>query len=213
MIKNEQVAAARAGVVKAVPEISGIEVWVRGGGTAPSSPLRGDATRYDRLAANFSLLRLHRRDRQHRLYIWTPATACRNDLSKLPLKKTCKYLDQFLIREWLLQHGPVAVSVTHVETAVTGREDERHAMRDERVGHGMAFVAVQIHIQHGGIEDLRINQGEGLIDGGGSGHGLASEVGQHVFDDHKNHHFILDNEDVTAGKQFIHHEHRAVQEC
>ena len=24
---------------------------------------------------------------------------------------------------------------------------------------------------------------------------------------------ILDNEDVTAGKQFIHHEHRAVQEC
>ena len=56
MIKNEQVAAARAAVVKAVPEISGIEVWVRGGGTAPSSLLRGDATSYDRLAANFSLL-------------------------------------------------------------------------------------------------------------------------------------------------------------
>ena len=68
MIKNEQVAAARA----AEGGVSGIEVWVRGGGTAPSSPLRGDATRYDRLAANFSLLRLHRRDRQHRLYIWTP---------------------------------------------------------------------------------------------------------------------------------------------
>jgi K+-transporting ATPase c subunit len=48
---------------------------------------------------------------------------------------------------------------------------------------------------------------------GGSGHGLASEVGQHVFDDHKNHHFILDNEDATTGKQYIHHEHRAVQEC
>jgi hypothetical protein len=84
MIKNEQVAAARA----AEGGVSGIEVWVRGGGTAPSSPLRGDATRYDRLAANFSLLRLHRRDRQHRLYIWTPATVCRNDLSKLPLKMT-----------------------------------------------------------------------------------------------------------------------------
>ena len=52
MIKNEQVAAARA----AEGGVSGIEVWVRGGGTAPSSPLRGDATRYDRLAANFSLL-------------------------------------------------------------------------------------------------------------------------------------------------------------
>ena len=77
----------------------------------------------------------------------------------------------------------------------------------------MAIVAIQIHIQHGGIEDLCINQGEGLIDGGGGGHGLASEVGQHVFDDHQDHHFILDNEDVTTGKQFIHHEHRAVQEC
>ncbi len=124
----------------------------------------------------------------------------------------CKYLDQFLIREWLLQHGAVAVSVTHIETAVAGREDERHAARDERVGLGMTFVAVQIHIQHGGVEDLRIYQGEGLIDGGGGGHGLASEVGQHVFNDHKNHHFI-DNQDVTTGKQFIHYEHRAVQEC
>jgi hypothetical protein len=34
MIKNEQVAAARA----AEGGVSGIEVWVRGGGTAPSSP-------------------------------------------------------------------------------------------------------------------------------------------------------------------------------
>jgi hypothetical protein len=60
---------------------------------------------------------------------------------------------------------------------------------------------------------LRINQGEGLIDGGGSGHGFASKLGQHVFDDHKDHHFILDNEDAAAGKQFIHHENRAAQEC
>jgi len=48
---------------------------------------------------------------------------------------------------------------------------------------------------------------------GGSGHRLASEIGQHVFDDHKDHHFILDNEDATTGKQFTHYEHRAVQEC
>jgi hypothetical protein len=64
VIKNEQVAAVRGSVVNVVPEISGVEVWVRGGGTAPSSLLRGDATRYDRLAANFRCCRLHRRDRQ-----------------------------------------------------------------------------------------------------------------------------------------------------
>jgi hypothetical protein len=29
-----------------------------------------------------------------------------------------------------------------------------------------------------------------------------------AFYDHKGQHLIRDNEDVTAGKQFIHHEHR-----
>jgi hypothetical protein len=39
------------------------------------------------------------------------------------------------------------------------------------------------------------------------------KVGQHILDDHKDHHFILDNEDMTIGTQFTHHEDRAVQEC
>ena len=70
MIKNEQVAAARAAVVKAVPEISGIEVWVRGGGTAPSSLHRSDATPDTTVSPpTVRCCRLHRRDRKHRLYI------------------------------------------------------------------------------------------------------------------------------------------------
>ncbi len=108
----------------------------------------------------------------------------------------------------------VIVGVVWMGTApVAGRENERHAARGERVGDGKAFGAIQVHIQHGGVEDLRINQGEGLIDRGGSGHGLASEVGQHVFNDHQDQHFILDNEDPPTGKQFIHHEHLVVREC
>jgi hypothetical protein len=41
--------------------------------------------------------------------------------------------------------------------------------------------------------------GKGLIDGGCSGHGFTAEVDEHVFDDHENHHFILDNEDASTG--------------
>jgi hypothetical protein len=43
--------------------------------------------------------------------------------------------------------------------------------------------------------------------------GSHPKVGQHILDDHKDHHFILDNEDMTIGTQFTHHEDRAVQEC
>jgi hypothetical protein len=55
-----------------------------------------------------------------------------------------------LIRKRLLQHGPVAVVVPHLESTVTGREDKRHAARGEGVSHVIAFIAIQIHIQHGG---------------------------------------------------------------
>jgi hypothetical protein len=62
----------------------------------------------------------------------------------------------------------VAIVVPHVETAVAGREDERHTARRERVGHGRGLVAVQIHIQHCHIEDLRIDQRDSLVDRGGT---------------------------------------------
>ncbi|ASY63561.1 hypothetical protein SJ05684_c21200 [Sinorhizobium sojae CCBAU 05684] len=53
---------------------------------------------------------------------------------------------------------------------------------------------------------MRINRREGLIDRSCSSHGLTSEVGQHVFYHYEDQHFILDNEDLTTGKQSIHHE-------
>lgn len=62
------------------------------------------------------------------------------------------------------------------------------------------------------IEDLIVNRREGLIDRGGSGHGLASEVGQHVFNHQEDQHFVLDNEDAATGKQFIHHDNFSGQE-
>lgn len=40
--------------------------------------------------------------------------------------------------------------------------------------HGKALVAVQVYVQHGNVEDLRIDKGESLIDRRGSSHGLAS---------------------------------------
>jgi hypothetical protein len=52
------------------------------------------------------------------------------------------------------------------------------------------------------VEDLRTNQGEGLIDRCGSGHGLASDVGQHAFDHHKNQQSILDNEDSPTESNY-----------
>lgn len=55
----------------------------------------------------------------------------------------------------------------------------------------MACVVIQVHIQHGAVEDLRTNQGERLTDRCGSDHGLASDVGQHAFE---NQQFILGNE-------------------
>jgi hypothetical protein len=50
--------------------------------------------------------------------------------------------------------------------AIAGREDERHAARGECVGHGIAFVAIQVHVQHGGVEDPRVHEGKNLIDRG-----------------------------------------------
>ena len=42
-------------------------------------------------------------------------------------------------------------------SAVAGREDEWHAERSELVGDWKALNAIQVHIQHGGIEDPRFN--------------------------------------------------------
>jgi hypothetical protein len=72
--------------------------------------------------------------------------------------------------------------------------------RCERVGYSSAVVAIEIHIQHGGVEHLPVNQGNGPIDRGGRGHRLASEVRQHAFNHHKDQHFILDHEDAATRK-------------
>jgi hypothetical protein len=84
--------------------------------------------------------------------------------------------------------------------------------RDERVGHAVSFIAIQVHVQHGDIEDFRINQGKRLIDRGRSGNGGTAEVSQHVFDHQEDQHLILDDKNPPAGKQFSHREHRAARE-
>ena len=52
-----------------------------------------------------------------------------------------------------------------------GRENKWNAASGERVGHRKAPVAIQVQIEHGCVEGLRINQGEGLLDRGGSRNG------------------------------------------
>ena len=76
-------------------------------------------------------------------------------------KQARKDLNQFLVPNRLLQQGPFAVAFPHVLSAVAGCENEWHAERVELVGHGKALRAIQVHIQHCGVEDLRINQGDG----------------------------------------------------
>jgi hypothetical protein len=73
-------------------------------------------------------------------------------------------------------------------------------MRGERVGYGIAHVAVEVHVDHRDVEALRVNQGERPIDRGGSGHQLTSAIHQHVFNEHEDYHFILDHEDAPTGK-------------
>lgn len=64
-------------------------------------------------------------------------------------------------------------AVPNIVNAIAGGKDNRNG---ECVGS--AVVTIQIHIQHGGVEHLHVDQGNGLIDRGGRGHGFASEIGQ-----------------------------------
>src|ERR1700735_2825376 len=122
-------------------------------------------------------------------------------------EKSRKHLDQFLISKRLLQDGPVAVTVSHIGTAVSGRVDERYAACGECLRHGRVSVTIQVHIQHSEVDDLRVNRGKRLLDRGSSDHGLASEIGQHVFNHHENQQLVLDNQDPPTSQQLIDHEH------
>jgi hypothetical protein len=43
-------------------------------------------------------------------------------------------------------------------------EKKGHASRGQGVGNGMAPVALQVHIQHGGVKNLLPNKRGGLLD-------------------------------------------------
>ena len=85
--------------------------------------------------------------------------AGRSPSRQLP-EETDKYLDQSLKLERLLQQGPIAVALPDVVTAVAGYEDERNAAGSECAGYTMSFVAVQIHIEQSGVENLPIDYGK-----------------------------------------------------
>ena len=142
-----------------------------------------------------------------------PASAPCCSASGAPqLDQQANAVDQFASSEWLLEYRPVAVIARQGMIGIAGCENERHAPRGECFCYGIAFVAFKIHIQHGDIENLSIDQGEGLIDPSGRGHGRAA-VGKRVFNELNDDHFILDNEDMTTGKDFIYQEQLPVQEC
>ena len=81
-------------------------------------------------------------------------------------EETCKGLGQSIKLERLPQQGPIAVALPDVVTAVSGHEGERNAAGGECVGDPISFVAVQIHIEQSGVENLSVDPGEGLIDCG-----------------------------------------------
>src|ERR1700720_3085872 len=87
-----------------------------------------------------------------------------------------KYRDQLLIFEWLSQHGPVGVAASRTVIGIAGRVDKRDSARGERLRHRTAVTTFQVYIQHGEVEGLCINQGEGLVDRRGRCHRLASKV-------------------------------------
>src|SRR6202163_3241767 len=124
-----------------------------------------------------------------------------------------KYRDQLLIFEWLSQHGSVGVAVSRTVIGIAGRVDKRYSARGERLRHRVAVTTIQVYIQQGEVEGLRINQGEGLVDRRGRCHRPASKGGQHVFNHYKNQHLILDNEDPPTGKQLIRGAYLLVREC
>jgi hypothetical protein len=134
------------------------------------------------------------------------ASGARRQAGRSRSEKAPQDSGQFVMPKRLLQHGAAAMAVPHVQAWIAGREKEWHASRGEDRGDAMAFDATQVQIQHGGVKNVLVDPGEGLFDGGGGDHIIASELGQHVFDQHQNHHFVLDDEDATAGKQLVHSE-------
>ena len=63
---------------------------------------------------------------------------------------------------------------------------------------------MQAHVQQGGIEGLRMNQGQGTVNRSGRSKRRALAF-QNIFDEHLDQHFILDHEDMTTRKQLIGH--------
>ena len=52
----------------------------------------------------------------------------------------------------LSEDGAFAVIAAEAGIAVAGREDERDALRGERVGDGMAGLPIKVNIEHGDVE-------------------------------------------------------------
>ena len=86
-----------------------------------------------------------------------------------------------------------------------GRVDKRYAARGERLPPPVAVTTIQVYIQQGEVEGLRINQARPYR----SSRQMSPTciqgrpAGLHH---HKNQHLILDNEDPPTGKQLIHRE-------
>jgi hypothetical protein len=90
-------------------------------------------------------------------------------------EKPCEHRGQLVGREGFPQDRSAGVAVRHM-TTVACREEIWHPLRGEHVCHGVAVGASKVHIQYGGVEDLPLNQSDGLIDCGGSDQNTLATV-------------------------------------
>src|SRR3984893_12242494 len=74
---------------------------------------------------------------------------------------------QFQLVKRLLQHRKTLVAVWQAVLVIAGRKDEGYAARGERVGYGVAHLPVEIDIEHRGVDGLRVEHRQSLIDAGG----------------------------------------------
>src|SRR6202045_4895290 len=107
----------------------------------------------------------------HPAGVWSPCAGLyKTRLTKARLLWRQQFRErvaQFQPVKRLLQYQKTLVAVWQAVLVIAGRKDEGNAARGERVGDGVTVLPVEIDIEHRGVDGLRVEHRQSLIDAGG----------------------------------------------
>ena len=122
-----------------------------------------------------------------------------------PGKQPVEHGFELLDLEWFLQCRAVAIGIDQAVLAIAGDEHEGQAALGQNFGDRINLLAVEIDVEHGGVEIAFGREVARLGDGTDRRGDLIAEVGEHIFQQHADQIFVFDDEDTRCCRGGIAH--------